>query len=174
MTWKRIVLILAVLAAAAVSAGTLMARSQAPQQEPPAFVQWSVNGDLVGTREPAPARARDFHASWTTGGAVLVWTKNGTVNSGAIESPSGANDIRVKWGRLALRFKAAFWTKDGTDLQAIPIAAGSNDLYLRLNGGGVFDSARWTGRTGNTLQPIVPAPGANDVRLELKSALRHR
>jgi hypothetical protein len=162
-------LALAVVVAAAAAA--LPAAQSRPAQQAPAFVQWSVDGQLVGQREAAPDAARDFHAHWTTGGAVLVWTKNGSVNSDAISSPSGANDFRVVWNRRATKFRAAFWTRDGSDLQPIPIAPGSNDLFARLNGGGVFDSAFWS-RRGKVLRPIVPAPGANDVRLELKSSLR--
>jgi hypothetical protein len=101
---------------------------------------------------------------------VLVWTRNGTVNSDAISSPAGANDFRVVWGRRARTFRAAFWTHDGQDLQAIPIATGSNDVFVRLSSG-IFDHAFWSGRGGGVLQPIVPPPGANDVRVELKSAL---
>ena len=171
MRLKRIGAVLGALLAAAVSTAALQAAPFSATATAPAFVQWSVDGRLVGEREPAPSRARDFHTSWTTGTAVLVWTKNGTVNSEAIESPSGANDFRVVWGRRARRFTAAFWTKDGVDMAAIPIAAGSNDLYMRLTGGGVFDAAYWSNARGAVLQPIAPAPGANDVRLELKSAL---
>jgi len=170
MRWKRLTMCLGVLLAAAISVTGLQARSTSPQQVAPAFVQWTVDGRLVGEREAAPAGARDFHAGWTTGSAVLVWTKNGTVNSDAITSPAGANDFRVVWGRRALRFRAAFWTQNGQDLQPIPIAAGSNDVFVRLSTG-VFDRAFWSGRGGSVLQPIVPPPGANDVHLALHSAL---
>lgn len=171
MRWKRItVAALGAFLVAAVSAIGLEAQPTRSEAVPPAFVQWSVDGRLVGEKESAPLRARDFHAGWTTGGALLVWTKNGTVNSGAIESPSGANDFRVVWGRRARKFNAAFWTQNGEDLQPIPIAPGSNGVILRLTSG-VFDRAFWSDRNGNPLQPIVPAPGANDVHLELKSSL---
>ena len=172
MKWKRITLAVAVLLAAVVSVSALQAaQSRSSQVEAPAFVQWSVNGQLVGEREPAPLRARDFHASWTTGGAVFVWTKNGQLNSDAIESPSGANGFRVAWGKLATKFTSAAWQRNGTDVAVIPLAKGSNGVYVRLNGGGVFDSAFWS-RRQQVLQPVTPAPGANDVRVELKSSVR--
>jgi len=126
---------------------------------------------LVGQKEAAPPRARDFHAGWTTGGAVLVWTKNGNTNSDAIDAPNGANDVRVVWGRQANTITAAFWSQDGTDMAPIRVAAGSNGAAVGLTGGGVFDRAHWS-RGDRVLRPIVPAPGANDVHLELKSALR--
>lgn len=169
MSWKRISLGIGVFVAAAVSATAIQAAPATRAQTAPAFVQWSVNGSLVGDRQAAPDNARDFHAAWTTGGAVLVWTKNGATNSGAISSPSGVNDIRVVWGRTAAKFTAAFWTHNGVDVQSIPIASGSNGLYLRL-GSDVFSSAFWSRRGGGMLQPITPAPGANDVHLELGSA----
>ena len=173
MRWTRIALALGVLLAAAVAATTLQAAQSArPTAAPaPAFVQWSVDGTLVGEREAAPSRARDFHAGWTTGGAVLVWTKNGNTNSDAIDAPSGANDVRVVWGRGGKLVTAAFWSQDGTDMAPIQVAPGSNGAYARLTGGGVFDSAYWS-RGHRVLQPIVPAQGANDVHLVLRSALR--
>ncbi len=171
MRRTRLAFALGVLLVAAGSATALQAAQSTPSAVPPAFVQWSVDGRLVGEREAAPTGARDFHASWTTGGAVLVWTKNGNTNSDAIEAPNGANDFRVVWGRRAGSFKAAFWSQNGTDLAPIPIAPGSNDVYVRLTGGGVFDSAFWS-RGGEVLRPIVPATGANDVHVKLKTALR--
>jgi hypothetical protein len=173
MRWKGIALIAGLAVVVAVCATALQAGSTARQKAgSPAFVQWSVDGDLKGDPEGAPAGARDFHAGWTTGRAVLVWTKNGHVNSGANVSPPDANDFRVVWARAAKVFTKAFWTKDGADVARIPIAAGSNDLYAALENS-VFDRAFWSDRNGGVLRPIQPFPGANDVRLELKTARGH-
>jgi hypothetical protein len=95
-----------------------------------------------------------------------VWTKDNSVNSGAITSPSGANDVHVVYVGFAWApFTAAFWSQNGTDVAPIPIAQGSNGFYIKLTGGGVFESALWSG--GRVTRPIVPAPGANDAHLQV-------
>jgi hypothetical protein len=170
MRWTRIALFLAVLLTAVVSATALQAAQSAPSDllpPPPAEVQWSVDGRLVGEWNVAPVRAREFHASWTTGGAALVWTKNGNVNSGAINSPSGTNSVHIGWERWRGHFVAAFWSQNGTDVAPIPISEGSNGLYIKLTDAGVFDSAYWGTRRGGVVRRIVPEPGANDVHLKL-------
>jgi hypothetical protein len=133
---------------------------------PPAAVQWSVDGSPVGEWNVAPNGAREFHAAWTTGGAALVWTKSGNVNSGAMNSPGGANGVHVVWKRWKGYFTAAFWSQNGTDVAAIPIAEGSNGFYIKLTGASVFDSADWSKHRG-VLRRIVPEPGANDVHFKL-------
>lgn len=163
MRWTRIAFSLGVLLTATVSASALPAAHSSIFPRPSAWVRWSVDGRLVGPTKSAPFRGSGFEATWT-GGAVLVWTKNGEVNSGAINAPNGANDIHVVYvGFSWVPFKAAYWSHDGTDVAPIRIAQGSNGFYITLTGGGVFDSALWSG--GRVPRPIVPGPAANDARL---------
>jgi hypothetical protein len=168
MRWIRGMVALATIVGAAVFVAAPQAHLRHAARSPAATVQWFVDGNAVGSSQAAPSHARDFHATWTSGGGALVWTANGKTNSDVITAPPGADGVRFVWNRRANMFKEAVWTEGGRDVDSIPIASGSNGAFVNV--GGVFTSAFWSDRNGNPLRSVDPAEGANGVQLTLRSA----
>ena len=105
----------------------------APLLGQPCFIQFTLNGGLLGNPEPCPTAANDIEVFWkVTGAGPVITSCTWTIDEQPISAPC-----------------------------TLPASAAANDFHFFATGG--ITQVFWTHNGKPISPVILPPPGANDV-----------